>query len=307
MQRSLRRGGGVVMILAAAAGIAACGGSSKPAVSASKLLSQTLNPPSSAIRSGNLSLTLNAQLNGIAALDGQPVSLNLSGPFVAGSPVTSSKFDFSATIDYAGETIPFTVISTGKAAYVQFGGTYYVLPPSITSRLFGSAAGTSSSEQALLGKLGIKPRNWLTNARIVGGATVGGVATTHLTAQLDVAKMLGDVATFISHAAALPGATSLSRVSRADLSQLSSAIHSANVDIYSGASDHIIREFKFALSFTVPPIDQSSVYGLTGGSVTLDVTLTNLNAPETITAPTSSEPLSDLLGSSSPLSALAGG
>ena len=68
-----------------------------------------------------------------------------------------------------------------------------------------------------------------------------------------------------------------------------------------------MRELKFALAFTVPPIDQSSVGGLTSGSLALDVTITNLNTPQTITAPASSEPLSNLLGSSGPLSALAGG
>jgi hypothetical protein len=77
---------------------------------------------------------------------------------------------------------------------------------------------------------------------------------------------------------------------------VASAIKSAQVDIYVGSADHILREFRIALDFVIPGADQSSLGGLTSGSISLDVTLTNLNAPETITAPKSSEPFSDLLG-----------
>jgi hypothetical protein len=218
-----------------------------------------------------------------------------------------AKFNFSATANYAGAAIPLSIVSTGKALYVEFGGTYYALPASMTRPLLSSTVVSgASSTTSLLARLGIDPRSWLTNAQLVGSATVGGVATTHLTAKVDVAKMLSDVGTLLSRMSSLLGASRASSPTASELSQLASVITSARVDVYTGTSDHVIREFRFAVDVTVPPADRSAVDGLTGGSVTLDLTISNLNTHQSIVTPSSSEPLSDLLDSSGPLSALGG-
>ena len=186
------------MLVAAALSVAACGGSGKPTANASKLLAQSLSPRGTAIRSGNLSMTVSLRLNGVAALHGQPISLDMSGPFDAGP--NGPAFDLNATLSYAGEAVPLGVEFIDKAVYVEFGGTYYSVPVPASELSAASDKQAARSEAAMLAKLGINPRNWLTNPRVVGTATVGGVATTHLTAQLDVAKMLGDVSTLLSHA-----------------------------------------------------------------------------------------------------------
>ena len=85
---------------------------------------------------------------------------------------------------------------------------------------------------------------------------------------------------------------------------MSSAVDSASVDIYTGKSDHIVREFATSIGFTVPPVAQGSLAGVTAGSVNLDLTITDLNAHETVTAPTSAEPFKNLLGSLGGLSSL---
>jgi hypothetical protein len=45
----------------------------------------------------------------------------------------------------------------------------------------------------------------------------------------------------------------------------------------------------------VPQIAAGAIDGLTGGSLTADVTLTDLNQPQTITAPAGAQPASKLL------------
>lgn len=285
----MQRASLLVIALLAALVIAACGGSSTKATGPATLLSQTLGPGLGEIHSGDLSLTIDADLRGLKALGGQPISLVASGPF------SSRGFDLSATVTLKGSTVPVGILSTGKAIYIEFAGTYYALPAGAAGARLKSALPTSGASGAagLLSSLGIDPLSWLEDAKIVGSSPVGGVATQHLTAQVDIAKALGDAATL---ARRLGGKEASSVFSGADLSELVSAINSAKLDLYAGTRDHILRELRFAISFTVPPAAQSALDGVTAGSFTIDAQISNLNAPEAaITAPKSPQPLSGLL------------
>jgi hypothetical protein len=296
LQRHLRRASlGAAGVLVGVA-IGACGGGSSSSSTAAQLLSQTFSANIAKIHSGDLALTIDAQLKGFKTLHGQPVELQLSGPF-SESAGHGTEFDFSATATVEGSTIPLAVLSTGTALYLEFGGTYYSLPASVNSALGRSAAsqGSTGGSSNVLSKLGIDPLSWLTSPKIVGTTTVGGVSTQHLTAQVDVAGLLGDVGKIASNAPGI-GKQAASELSSANLQQVASAINSAQVDIYSGASDHILREFRLAVAFTIPGADQQTLSGLTGGSLAIDATISNLNAAETIKPPSSSQPFSDLLG-----------
>jgi len=300
LQHHLRQVALAFGTLLAGAAIAACGGSSPTAVSATHLLSQTFSANLGKIQSGELALTVRADLDGVRRLGGKPLSLQLSGPFTehAGS-VTA--FDFSATVTEAGSTLPVAVLSTGKAFYIEFGGTYYALPSRLESSLakvVRSSSGTGGFS-TLLTKLGINPLSWLTAPKLVGTTIVSGVETDHLTARLDVAQLLGEVAKLMSASGVISGSSSLARaLTPANLDQIASSVNSARVGVYSGADDHILREFSATLTFTIPTAAQRSLGGLTGGSFELDATIANLNTPETIIPPSSSEPFRDLLGAS---------
>jgi hypothetical protein len=268
--------------------IAACGGSSSSSLSVTHLLSQTLAANVGKIHSGELALTIRADLDGVELLGGKPVELQLSGPFTepAGS---ATAFDFSATVSEAGSTLPVAVLSTGRAVYVEFGGTYYVLPSSVESSLAKAVQSQSATggSSGLLANLGIDPLSWLTSPKLAG------------TTQIEVPRLLGDVAKVMSRSSAVAGSPSLAKeLTPANLHEIASAVTSAHVGIYSGTSDHILREFSAALTFTIPAAAQGSLGGLTGGSLDVTATIANLNAQETITPPSSSEPFRDLLGGS---------
>jgi hypothetical protein len=304
LQRHLRRAAVALAAVLAGVGLAACGGSSNTTANAQKLLSQTFKANFAKIHSGVLSLSISADLAGLKSLGGRPISLQLSGPFneTAG---TVTAFDFGATATVDASTLPVGIISTGKALYVEVAGTYYSLPASIASSIARSVHSTgATSSSSLLAQLGINPLSWLTAPTLVGTKMVGGVDTDHLTAQLDVRELLNDVAKLASGTSGITGASLSKELTPSNLDQLASTVSSAHVEVYTGASDHILREFAVAVRFSIPLIGQSSLGGLTGGSLDLDLTITNLNAPETITAPSSSEPFSDLLGSSGALGSL---
>jgi hypothetical protein len=300
LQPLLRR---VALIAIVAAALAGCGGSSSNLPSASRLLSQTFGANLAKIHSGQLSLALKADLKGLATFAGKPIVLQLSGPFDVSS-AAGAAFDFRATLTLAGTSLPLGLLSTGKALYLEVAGTYYSLPASVESSLGATGSSGAAGSSNLLGRLGIDPLSWVANPQVLGTTTVAGVTTYHLTGQLAVSQLLGDLAKLARHASAVAGSSITKQLTPANLTQLASTIESARVDVYSGTADRILRELHVAIRFSIPPAGRSSLGGLSGGSIDLDVTISDLNASEKITAPASSEPFKDLLGGSGGLGSL---
>jgi hypothetical protein len=288
----LRRLAAVPLALGAAAAIAACGGSGHPtksatvAASPASLVSQSFSA-SDAINSGQVALAVKLKLDGIAQLGSKPITLDVSGPFErsAGNQIST---DLAATVSIAGSTANLGFDAVDKKLYVGLGGTFYELPASTTPKTSLGASGASG----VLSALGIDPKTWLSDPHIVGTASVGGVTTEHLTAQVNIANVLTD----LSKVVASTGSTGASGATTSNaLSLVESAITSAQVDIYTGVTDHIVRKFDLAIDFTVPQIAAGALGGLSGGSLNLDVTLTQLGQPQTITAPANPQPSSKLL------------
>ena len=287
----LRRLAAVPLAVGAAAVIAACGGSGHTTTAATvkaspaSLVSQSFSA-SDAINSGQVALALKLKLDGIAQLGSKPITLDISGPF-ARSAAGQLSTDLAATLSIAGSTANLGFDAVDKKLYVGLGGTFYALPAGTTPT---SALG-STGASGMLSALGINPKSWLTDPHIVGTANVGGVTTEHLSAQVNIANVLND----LSHVVAATGSTGASATTGNALSLVESAITSAQVDIYTGVTDHIVRRFDLVIDFTVPQIAASALGGLSGGSLNLDVTLTQLGQAQTITAPANPQPSSKLL------------
>jgi len=282
----------------AALAIAACGGSGHPSASAHAstpgvLLSKSLRA-TGAIQSGHLDLALVLTLNGVAALGGAPLSLDVAGPFQRDSAGHFAT-DLTITLTAAAKTRTFGLDIVDGTVYLGAGGTFYELP---ANALHMSAGATGASGAAgLFASLGINPRSWLTDPHDAGTATVGGVDTDHFTAGVDAQKLFSDLSTLITQR--LSGATGASgpasKVS-SELQLVAAAITSAQLDVYTGIADQVVRRVHVLVAFKVPSIASSFVGGLTGGSLDFDATLTQLNAPQTVTAPANAQPFSAIRG-----------
>lgn len=273
-------------IAAACLLIAACGGAGKTSakVTAARLVSQAVSA-SDAVDSGQLSLTVILNLDGIKELDSQPVTLDLTGPFQRDADGQLSA-DLGATIEVAGTTDKLEVVLLPGHLYLGIGGTFYDLPRNQPQATTGSTGDTGPSG-GLLDTLG--QRGWLTNLRDLGSADVGGVTTEHVSGDIDVSRVLGA-------ATSAPGSGSTGASGVAGLLPLlAQAITSAKVDVYTGVADHIVRRLHLAVAFTVPALAATALDGLSGGSLDLDATLTDLGRPQTIVAPANSQPRSRLL------------
>jgi hypothetical protein len=298
----LRRLVVVPLAIGAVIAIGACGSSAKPSAavkgSPATLVSQTV-AASDGIDSGRVSLSVDLALDGIKQLGGKPIALNVSGPFQRSAGSVST--DLAATVSIASSTANVGINKVGKSVYLNLGGTFYKLKAQSPTAATGASGATgllalgatgATGASGLLSSLGIDPGTWLTDPHEVGQMSVGGVSTDHLTAQINVANVLGDVSKLMRGAAGSSGGAA---TSSSTLALVESAITKAQVDVYTGVADHIVRRFDLAIAFTVPQIAAAALGGLTGGSLTLDAKLTDVNQPQTIFAPSNAQPSSKLL------------
>jgi hypothetical protein len=260
----------LVAVLLGAFALAGCGGGGKDDASASQLIQQTFGNDAQ-LKSGRIGLGLNADLQSSS------VQASVDARFSQGQPGQLPKLDGTLKLDSGDAgTIQAGAISLGDKGYVTVGGQAFEVPAADWKRFTdGYVADQRKSDkqrasQPTLGALGIHPEQWLVDPRKDGEGEIGGEKTIHLTAGVDVAKMLQDV----SKVADKTGAGS-------QVSALGTGIKSADVQIDTGADDHRLRQLLIHLV-------------VAGGTVDLRVTYSDLDQPQTIEAPANPRPLSEL-------------
>ncbi len=286
-----------VLSLVAVVTLAACGSGAGGSGSASKLIRQTFSGPH-AVNSGNLSFNLTVVPSGSSTLTG-PISLSFAGPFQSLGKGKLPASNFDVGLSGLGKSGSIGIVSTGTSGYVTLKGAAYQLPAATFQQLESSFSQVAPSGGAggssLFSKLGVDPLRWLRDPTVAGHETVGGTATTHIRAGVNVTAFLADFNTFLKRASSLgvSGANTLSGGLPAATRQLVSSIHNARVDVWTGDGDHTLR--RLALSLNVPLIGQLSTLlgGMKTAQVSVNMQYSDLNQPQTITAPPTVHPYAE--------------
>jgi hypothetical protein len=289
----------VVIALAAIAAvlIGACGSASSSG-NANTLLGQTFSG-SHKVNSGVLNLNLTIDPAGSSTLSG-PITLSFSGPFQSRGTGQLPASNFTISGSALGQTVSVGIISTGTAGYVTLQGANYQMPQATFQRLESSFSQLTSSQRGsgsgTLSELGIHPLHWLAHPSVVGTESVGGVPTTHIHAGVNVPGLLNDLNTFLRRASSL-GATGTSALrsglSPATRNKIAAEIRNASVDIWTGNSDKTLRRLIIALTLPVSGKTSQELGGMTSADLSLTMQYSDLNQPQTITAPTSLRPYSE--------------
>jgi hypothetical protein len=257
--------------------------------------------------SGKLKLDATARLEGASQLQG-PVTIKMGGPFdgldtkiAQTGEIPKADLDLSASA--AGQTFKAGFTSTGDEVFVNFRGTDYKLPESqlqqLKRQLARAQAEDAKSKSPDLAALGIEPNDWLKDPTNEGTEDVGGVETIHIKGSVDINKMLDDFDRLLKQA----GKLNLSQQQQSQLpkelpqstrDQIEKAIDSTELDLYTGKDDKVLRKVHAKIKFNVPEELRQQASGLKSGEIELSVEIADVNEPQTITAPESSKPLSDL-------------
>ena len=288
--------------------VAGCGGgSSKPSSSstgsaaAHRLLAQTFDGHHG-ISSGVISLDLRVVPSGSSSIKG-PIELAFGGPFVNKGAGKLPASDFTISISAEGHHGALQVISADGKGYITVSGQSYRMPASSYKSLesglgslasSGTASGAKSSQSAF-SKLGIKPLDWLVRPKVVGSATVGGVATTHVRAGLDSTAMLQDLSKLLGKTSSLgvSAANSLpTSISVATQRSIARALGTPSFNVWTGTADKLIRKLAVSAVVPVTGATRTSLGGMRSATVTLGFEYSRVNQPQTITVPTKTKPYS---------------
>ena len=295
-----------VALFAASAFIVACGGSSDSASSSNEnpqqVIDQTFSGDTEKVDSGNLDLSLSVDVSGD---QGGTLDAKLSGPFENQGTAKVPKLDLDVSASGSGSgSADFSfdggLTSTGDAAFVNYKGTDYEVDKTIFDQFkqqVESSAGQQTQNQgsgkALLQALGIDdPKALLTNLSNEGTADVKGTETTHVSGDVNVAKLVDGLKNLAGTAGALGALGGSSQLPSPDqLDQVRDSIKEAHFDLYSGNDDHILRRLGIALSIEPTTGSADKI------DVAFDFSLGDVNGSQTIEAPSSPKPFTDLLSS----------
>jgi hypothetical protein len=308
----LRKGLISVVVLLTAGTVAGCGGSGSSSKttasntgtssSAQKLLVKTFGGHHE-INSGVISLDIKIVPAGSSTIT-QPIELSFGGPFSTSAAGQLPESDFTIGITGQGQHGSLQLISTGGKGYVSVSGQSYMLPASSFKSIesqFGSLAGSDKSSGSTAGaglfaKLGIQPLDWLADPQIVTtSATIDGVATTHVHAHVDTTAMLRDVNKLLGKAGSVgvSGIGSLPKsISPATQARIATTLGTPSFDVWTGNSDNIVRKLTVASTIPVTGQVSSLLGGMTSAKFTLSFGYSDINKPQTITAPTEVKPYS---------------
>jgi hypothetical protein len=275
--------------------VAGCGGgSSSNSEDPQQVLDQTFNNPTS-ITSGKLDLSISGSAEGQQSGN---FSATITGPFQT-DPSDKTAFpqlDLTANVSgsQGGPSISFngSLITTTDNAYVEYQDQAYEVGTTAFKQFAQAYAKAAKQNQAKgsssgFSQFGIDPKTWLTNVSNEGTTDVDGTNSIHIHGDADIAKIVTDLQKVAQQTG---GATQ--QIDPAQLKQLTDAVQTASVDVYSNADNHLLTKLAVSLAIAPPSSAGSSVSKI---NVNFSITLSDVNQQQTITAPSNPKPISDLL------------
>jgi hypothetical protein len=133
--------------------------------------------------------------------------IKTSGAFELGGPKEMPKVDFQLSMRVQSMKLNETggFVTTGDRAWFTRGGTGYAVPQEAWSKIVkGRESGAAPVEEGPSSEW--NPGAWVTNVKSEGSERMDGVEVTHLSAEVNSAKMLTELVKSFSEATPLPGA-----------------------------------------------------------------------------------------------------
>jgi hypothetical protein len=272
--------------------IAACGGGGNNE-DPRAVLRETFNNPTP-IQSGIFDLDLKIETSG-GSSPGK-LEAKLGGRFQNRGPDQFPQFDFDVSLHGEGGSQSFSgsggLTSTGERAFDKFQGTEYAVPQALYDQFvttYAQLQGQKRSNRStgLLQSLGINVSNWVTDLHNDGIEDVEGTNTIHISGKANVAQVVEDLKKIAKRAGSAAG-----RINPAEFDQLKSAVESADVDVNTGETDKLLRRLQLDFELKPPPGTPGAPDSV---SVFFQLNLADVNKPQKIQAPASSQPLRSLL------------
>jgi len=291
----------VITALACALALSACGSSDAlEGKDAAGVLEETFGPDHP-VRSGRLDVGVRFNATGLEGLEG-PIAARLSGPFQSKGGKSLPALDLKLTLDAGGDAFTAGIVSTGEKGFLTIADKSYdvgdKLYKSLTDSYNQASTASDKDEGPTFSSLGIKPLRWLKDPKTAGEEDIGGTNTVHVTADVDVAKLLEDIDTLLSKAGdvAVPGTDEKVPTGLTDAQRkaIVDSVKEAGFDVWSGKADGTLRRLRAEVAFDVPADARKEAGGLESGAFTIDLTISALNEDQEVKAPSGARPIEEL-------------
>jgi hypothetical protein len=293
-----------VVALLAALTLAACGGgddssssdngSKTPSASdkaqnrkdMARLIKQAYGPNEKA-SSGRLDGTIDLEVKGVPRYKG-PIEITASGGFELPDGAEAPEFRMDVGLVLNDHAIGGELVLAGGDGFIQLGTTGYKLPEPITAKIAAPASALDNGLVKTAGMFFIRPDRWERNGRIVGDATVEGVATEHAKAEIRPGRFFEDVARLVrlltmlrvTEAVGIPQA-----VTPAQRAALGRSVQSASGEVWVGKEDHVLRKAHLEGKLVVAKKDRKVLGGMTSATLTAEVFIREVGTPQNIKGP----------------------
>lgn len=274
-------------VLALVALLAGCGGGD------GKDPQEAINDAfSTPIESANVTLSMKLSAEGVPQLE-QPAEVKISGPFQSNGKEKLPSFDWQASVSGAGQSFSGGLISTGDNAFVEWQGSNYEVGEEQIAQINQQLG--QQTEDKTLKDFGIDPNNWVTNAEDEGTEEVNGVETQHVSAGVDIERMLTDLNKTAEQAGAMSGGET-QQITPEQVEQIKQVVKEPTIDVYVGNDDSKLRRLRVVINFEIPEEQRSQFQGASGGTFEFSLDLAEVGEEQTIEAPADARPLSELQG-----------
>jgi hypothetical protein len=279
-----------LLVLAATLVLASCGGGgakkqagagARPAGDGDALTRQA-SGPNRAARSGVIDAQVTFTLKGLPGYERFTVGVN--GPYRYRKDAALPDYDLQlGARDYGTE-----LTSAGGKSYISLGTTGFALPADVRRRLVTKSAKGRNGLTRTLEQFGIAPWRWETDKHVAGTTRLDGVEVVHVTTGAEVGRILRDANTLlalqsslgIARAVGLPRA-----IGPAARRVIVHDVTSFKAGSWIGVKDHVLRRSAFRMTFTVPPADRAKVAGISGGTVSAELNVTEVGRAHHIAKP----------------------
>lgn len=187
----------------------------------------------------------------------EQATIDVSGAFQLAGPQDMPKVEVEIRTSSGGKDVNAGFVSTGDKGYVVVDGTGYEFPADAWTQVVEARAAGDKAAAAPTAVLGAEAASWVRDVKDEGTETIDGVETRHVSATIDGAAAMRDIAK--AAGGALPAGAQ-------------GAVKDAKVDAWVGADDRIVRRI-------------SAEMAVAGETLKLEFNLSEVNDPQTIAAP----------------------
>jgi hypothetical protein len=273
---------------------AGCGSSSSGQGEARNLLRTAFRKQ---VRSSDVSLAIQAKLNGLAALGDRPLRLSFAGPLRSNGRRSLPSLDWRVRAQGAGLRFAGRLIVVPHNTYVQYKGATYEVGERIVRR-FERRLRRDPAQSLSLGRIGVDPAQWIEDGKVENGGLVGGDPTRKVSGKLDVGKVLRSLNRLLESPqlrGELPSGRPAPRLSPKQIEAVRKAVRDPRFEVNVGKHDDVVRRLRSEIDFKLTGDQSRSAGGLEGGRITLRVEQTHIDGNQRIIPPSGGRPLPELL------------